>query len=795
MIPTTTNNPDFSDNLDDRIAFKLSNSSYLLELLGPKLYSNPVKAVVRELLTNALDAHRAALVEKPVELTVLPSIDDAPPRLVIRDFGLGISPRQMTDIFMVIGTSSKDSDNTQHGGYGIGALTIFAVADQAFLTTYVDGIEYQYLLFRDSQQAGVPSCSLLSRSEQVFCHSGTRIEVPFSKASVREIWSSVVELTTLIPQLAKIIDPPLSQLLVAQAEDFGLLSRVELVKFFGDSYEFYSSDILDPFPSKIALFLKIGDIAYRVEPSSSRLLAEKFPDFGYFKRVTSLPGHSIDFLQRSRALNETSFSILVFKIPIGHVQLLANREEIIWTEENIDVIAQLIEPAMTELKVKLLEEIKRIDGDPVGTGFYLSKRLQLSPLYGLDLLPVNGLTLSRSQIVEHLEYLTNSTALGSSWRLSLSMAELNLISVCQKIESGASLIYVSTGGTVKNFLAKNSIQIRKTDSEGNFLKPSWHNATSHLNKLIVRCFPTAEALESELDSSVTKLLNPLVLIDKTPKKKVKQVKRPEPSKTLDWFETPQPTGLSVIDFGQYPEKISFSRASRPSDPVKYYLLEGEFSSGYSRFYQFLKPLLPPVDIYRVSGDAANLVAKRADWLSAHILFDEAILRSLELCTPVFRRIGFVPGLHPYSAGYYNPRMLDVQFCDSLVDLSRCLSTLSDLKNGEFILTPEVLDDLRLLTPHFPAICMSRYIYGHDLYPRSSAKISSFQAGDRCYQSDYRTATMRYFLKEPILFLSIIESYILLFTSQGNYRELSFEPIFERILDVLPSVGMLKKTLL
>jgi hypothetical protein len=481
----------------------------------------------------------------------------------------------------------------------------------------------------------------------------------------------------------------------------------------------------------------------------------------------------------------------VFKIPIGHVQLMANREEIIWTEENIDVIAQLIEPAMTELKVKLLEEVKRIDGDPVGTGFYLSKRLQLSPLYGLDLLPVNGLTLSRSQIVEHLEYLTNSKDPGSFWRLSLSMAELNLISVCQKIESGASLIYVSTDGAVKSFLAKNSIQIRKTDSEGNFLKPSWHNTTSHLNKLIVRCFPTAEALESELDSSVTKLLNPLVLIDKTPKKKVKQVKRREPSKTLDWFETPQPTGLSVIEFGQYPGKISFSRASKPIEPIKHYLLEEHLNTGYTRFYQFLKPLLPQVEIYRVSGEAINLVRSSPDWVPAHILFDRVIAHSIEVCKPVFGRIGFIPGLSSYAGGYWNPKMIGTDFCDLLVGFINGLSAFSELEDAETIFKSKVLADLKLLLPNFAAIALSRYVYSCEHFPLSTAKISSFFAKDRAYQSNYKVATARYFLQEPIRVLPIIDSYLSLSASSQELHP-SFETVLQEICSTLPSVAALKK---
>ena len=40
--------------------FKISASPVAFDILSSKLYSNPILAIVRELLTNAYDSHKAA---------------------------------------------------------------------------------------------------------------------------------------------------------------------------------------------------------------------------------------------------------------------------------------------------------------------------------------------------------------------------------------------------------------------------------------------------------------------------------------------------------------------------------------------------------------------------------------------------------------------------------------------------------------------------------------------------------------------------------------------------------------
>lgn len=62
-------------------------TSHVLNTLST-LYANPPYAVLREFITNAIDAHRAAGYDGPVEVE-LPTRDV--PRLVIRDNGNGMS--------------------------------------------------------------------------------------------------------------------------------------------------------------------------------------------------------------------------------------------------------------------------------------------------------------------------------------------------------------------------------------------------------------------------------------------------------------------------------------------------------------------------------------------------------------------------------------------------------------------------------------------------------------------------------------------------------------------------------
>jgi DNA-directed RNA polymerase subunit RPC12/RpoP len=113
--------------------FGIENIGFILKLLRDKMYTNPIKAICREISCNARDAHREVGKRSvPIEIH-LPCVMDSTFR--VKDYGPGISPERMQNVFILYGNSTKNQDNVQTGGFGLGAKTPFAYSDQFSVIT------------------------------------------------------------------------------------------------------------------------------------------------------------------------------------------------------------------------------------------------------------------------------------------------------------------------------------------------------------------------------------------------------------------------------------------------------------------------------------------------------------------------------------------------------------------------------------------------------------------------------------------------------------------------------------
>ena len=125
--------------------FTIGDPVLIMEYLRKNAYSNPKRAICQEIMSNARDAHRELGLDLPIQV-VLPN--RMTPTWSCRDFGPGITPSRMNDIFTKFGKSTKRGDNTQSGGFGIGSKTPFSYTDTFLITTIcnIEGslIKYHY---------------------------------------------------------------------------------------------------------------------------------------------------------------------------------------------------------------------------------------------------------------------------------------------------------------------------------------------------------------------------------------------------------------------------------------------------------------------------------------------------------------------------------------------------------------------------------------------------------------------------------------------------------------------------
>ena len=97
--------------------FRIRNSAKAFKILSDGLYSNKIRAIVRELSCNALDSHiGAGKPNVPFEVH-LPTVLE--PWFAVRDFGLGLDGDQVTNIYTTYFESTKTDSNAFIGALGL----------------------------------------------------------------------------------------------------------------------------------------------------------------------------------------------------------------------------------------------------------------------------------------------------------------------------------------------------------------------------------------------------------------------------------------------------------------------------------------------------------------------------------------------------------------------------------------------------------------------------------------------------------------------------------------------------
>ena len=114
----------------------------MMEIMISGLYSDKVRAVVRELCTNALDAQiDAGNAERPFRVT-LPTRWDT--NFSIRDYGVSLTDEQVMVLYTRLGKSTKNGDNNTVGKFGLGCKSPFAYTDSFMVTAYMNGEKRSY---------------------------------------------------------------------------------------------------------------------------------------------------------------------------------------------------------------------------------------------------------------------------------------------------------------------------------------------------------------------------------------------------------------------------------------------------------------------------------------------------------------------------------------------------------------------------------------------------------------------------------------------------------------------------
>lgn len=195
MKTNNTTVENFKTNSDDSksIKMEMGNIESIAYLLQRATYKKPKQTSMQEYLCNARDANREIGNEStPIEVT-LPTVRK--PVIKIRDFGPGLSPDRVANVFVKYGTSTKNNSNSQTGGFGIGAKSAWSFTDSFQVTSYHEGKKYVYLAHKGNSVAG--ELTLLTDGEKTTEVNGVEVEIAVEKTDVAIFISAFYRTTWL----------------------------------------------------------------------------------------------------------------------------------------------------------------------------------------------------------------------------------------------------------------------------------------------------------------------------------------------------------------------------------------------------------------------------------------------------------------------------------------------------------------------------------------------------------------------------------------------------------------------
>lgn len=166
----------------DQRSFTVKAGAHIMSVLSG-LYRDPIDAMVREYLTNMLDAYTALKRVNP-DATIIPPILKLPTslngNLEFRDFGIGMSKETVWNVYATYGESTKNGNNEEVGGFGLGSKTAFCYGDGASwsIESRYEGMKHVFMAFIGTD--GVPQLSHVT-SMPTDEHSGVSIIIPIKR--------------------------------------------------------------------------------------------------------------------------------------------------------------------------------------------------------------------------------------------------------------------------------------------------------------------------------------------------------------------------------------------------------------------------------------------------------------------------------------------------------------------------------------------------------------------------------------------------------------------------------------
>jgi hypothetical protein len=299
-----TNKVEKSGNFENS-GFSIEASAKAFFILSDGLYSNKIKAVIRELSTNAYDSHvDAGVADKPFDVHLPTRLE---PTFYVRDYGTSMDHEDCMQLYTTYFRSTRNQSNDAVGCLGLGSKAPFAYCDQFTVEAYLDGTRRVYTAYQGED--GSPVFSLMDESPTDEA-DGVKVSLSVKKDDVWDFEQESEKLYKFFTVRPNFVGGEVS------FEDGDILLT-------GNGWEFESGS----YDNHIVM----GQIAYPLD----------------YDQIKDERAH--DFLYKSKGLN--------VYVGIGDVDITPSRESLSYNDQTKKKIVRMINDIALEIAASMEEQI------------------------------------------------------------------------------------------------------------------------------------------------------------------------------------------------------------------------------------------------------------------------------------------------------------------------------------------------------------------------------------------------------------------------------------------------------
>jgi hypothetical protein len=312
-LHTTQNNVVKSGSFEES-NFSIEASAKAFFILSDGLYSNKIKAVIRELSTNAYDSQvDAGNQDLPFDVHLPTRLE---PTFYVRDYGTGMSHEDCMQLYTTYFRSTRNDSNESVGCLGLGSKAPFAYCDQFNVESYQDGVVRTYTAYQSED--GTPVFSLMDE-QSTEEPNGLKITVAVKEDDMRDFSQEAENLYRYFTTKPNVL-----------GEELVYPSRE--VKLAGDGWSIV--DAKYPYNGNIVI---MGQIAY---PFS------KDDIYG------SEPEYSGEWSAEEKFLSESTG--LEIEMEIGQVDITPSREHLSFNKTTINALKARV----SEVKKAVVDDLQ-----------------------------------------------------------------------------------------------------------------------------------------------------------------------------------------------------------------------------------------------------------------------------------------------------------------------------------------------------------------------------------------------------------------------------------------------------